>query len=78
MICEEKTRDFRLNGSFAKMKTRDLWLKWGIIEEETRDFRVKWGIFEEKTRNFWFKQLFLKRICVIFSLNQGYLHRENV
>ena len=53
-------------------------VKWGIVEETMHDFGVKGGIFEEKTRNFWFKQLFLKRICVIFSLNQGYLHRENV
>ena len=56
----------------------DLGVKWGIVEETMHDFGVKGGIFEEKTRNFWFKQLFLKRICVIFSLNQGYLHRENV
>ena len=59
-------------------KMRDLGVKWGIVEERMHDFGVKGGIFEEKTRNFWFKQLFLKRICVIFSLNQGYLHRENV
>ena len=59
-------------------KMRDLGVKWGIVEETKHDFGVKGGIFEEKTRNFWFKQLFLKRICVIFSLNQGYLHRENV
>ena len=59
-------------------KLRDLGVKWGIVEETKHDFGVKGGIFEEKTRNFWFKQLFLKRICVIFSLNQGYLHRENV
>ena len=56
----------------------DLGVKWGIVEERMHGFGVKGGIFEEKTRNFWFKQLFLKRICVIFSLNQGYLHRENV
>ena len=59
-------------------KLRDLGVKWRIVEETKHDFGVKGGIFEEKTRNFWFKQLFLKRICVIFSLNQGYLHRENV
>ena len=59
-------------------KMRDLGVKWRIVEETKHDFGVKGGIFEEKTRNFWFKQLFLKRICVIFSLNQGYLHRENV
>ena len=59
-------------------KMRDLGVKWGIVEERMHGFGVKGGIFEEKTRNFWFKQLFLKRICVIFSLNQGYLHRENV
>ena len=35
-ICEEKSRDFRLNGGF----------------EKTPDFRVKWGILEEKTRDF--------------------------
>jgi len=56
----------------------DVGIKCVIFVEIMRDFQVKWGIFEEKTRNFWFKQLFLKRICVIFSLNQGYLHRENV
>ena len=33
---EEKTRDFRLNGGFAK--TRDFLVKWGILEEKTRDF----------------------------------------
>jgi len=59
-------------------KLRDFGVKWRIVEETKHDFGVKGGIFEEKTRNFWFKQLFLKRICVIFSLNQGYLHRENV
>ena len=50
----------------------DFGVKWGIVEETMHDFGVKGGIFEEKTRNFWFKQLFLKRICVIFSLNQGF------
>ena len=59
-------------------KLRGLGVKWRIVEERMHGFGVKGGIFEEKTRNFWFKQLFLKRICVIFSLNQGYLHRENV
>ena len=53
-------------------KLRDLGVKWGIVEERMHGFGVKGGIFEEKTRNFWFKQLFLKRICVIFSLNQGF------
>ena len=53
-------------------KLRDLGVKWRIVEETKHDFGVKGGIFEEKTRNFWFKQLFLKRICVIFSLNQGF------
>ena len=65
MISEEKTRDFRLNGGFAK--TRDLWLKWGILEEKTRDFRVKWGILEEKTRDFHLNGGFSKRKCVIFA-----------
>ena len=53
-------------------KMRDLGVKWGIVEERMHGFGVKGWIFEEKTRNFWFKQLFLKRICVIFSLNQGF------
>ena len=35
-ICEEKSRDFRLNGGF----------------EKTHDFRVKWGILEEKMLGF--------------------------
>ena len=47
---EEKTRDFLLDGGFAK--THDFRVKWGICEEKTRDFRVKMGICEEKTRDF--------------------------
>jgi len=35
-ICEEKSRDFRLNGGF----------------EKTHDFRVKWGILKEKMLGF--------------------------
>ena len=45
-ILEEKTRDFRLNGGFAK--TRDLWLKWGILEEKTRGFRLNGGFAKRK------------------------------
>ena len=51
---------------------RDVGVKRGIVEETMHDLGLEGGIFEEKTRNFWFKQLFLKRICVIFSLNQGF------
>ena len=64
-ILEEKTRDFRLNGGFAK--TRDFLVKWGIREEKTRDFRVKWGICEEKTRDFHLNGKFAKRKHVIFT-----------
>ena len=65
-ILVEKTRDFQLNGGFAKRK-RDLWLKWGILEEKTRDFQVKWGILEEKTRDFRLNGGFAKRKRVIFA-----------
>ena len=37
-ISEEKTRDFHLNGGFAK--TCDFRVKWRICEEKTRDFRL--------------------------------------
>ena len=60
-----KTRDFRLNGGFAKM--RYFLVKWGIIEEKTRDFRVKWGILEEKTRDFRLNGGFAKTKLVIFA-----------
>ena len=50
-ICEEKSRDFRLNGGF----------------EKTHDFRVKWGIFVEKTRVFHINGGFEKRKFVIFA-----------
>ena len=50
-ICEEKTRDFRLNGGF----------------EKTHDFRVKWGILEEKTRDFHLNGGFSKITCMIFA-----------
>ena len=50
-ICEEKMRDFRLNGGF----------------EKTHDFRVKWGILEEKTRDFRLNEGFLRRKRVIFA-----------
>ena len=45
-ICEEKTRDFRLNGGFAK--TRDFLVKWGISEEKTRDFCLNGGFSKRK------------------------------
>ena len=45
-ICEEKTRDFRLNVGFAKRK-RDFQVKWEISEEKTRDFRLN-GEFEKR------------------------------
>ena len=48
-ICEEKTRDFRLNGGFEK--TRDFRLNGGFANTN-RDFLVKWGICEEKMRDF--------------------------
>ncbi|EPJ31207.1 hypothetical protein CP061683_2015, partial [Chlamydia psittaci 06-1683] len=46
--------------------------------EKMRDVGVKRGIVEEKTCNFWFEQQFLKRTCVIFSLNQGFSKRKCV
>ena len=52
-ICEEKSRDFRLNGGF----------------EKTHDFRVKWGILEEKTHDFRLNGRSAKRKRVIFGLN---------
>ena len=79
-ILEEKTRDFRLNGGFAKRKCvifgemRDLRrenvrfsLTWGILDEKTGDFRVKLGILEEKTGDFRLNGGFAKRKCVIFG-----------
>ena len=45
-ICEEKTRDFRLNGGFEK--THDFRVKWGILEEKTRDFRLNGGFSKRK------------------------------
>ena len=45
-ILEEKTRDFRLNGGFAK--SRDFLVKWGILEEKTRDFRLNGGFAKRK------------------------------
>ena len=47
-ICEEKTRDFRLNGGFEKML--GFLVKWWICEEKTRDFRLNVGF--EKTHDF--------------------------
>ena len=61
-ICEEKTRDFHLNGGFAK----------------TCDFRVKWGIFEEKTRDFHLNGGFLKRKRVLCGLNGVVLKRKRM
>ena len=58
-FCEEKTRDFRLNGGFAK--TRDFRVKWGISEEKTRELWLKWGICEGKTRDFHLNGGFSKR-----------------
>ena len=49
-ICEEKTRDFRLNGGFEK--THDFRVKCWILEEKMLGFLVKWGICKEKTRDF--------------------------
>ena len=49
-ICEEKSRDFCLNGGFEK--THDFRVKSGILEEKMLGFLVKWGICEEKTRDF--------------------------
>ena len=45
-ICEEKSRDFRLNGGFEK--THDFRVKWGILEEKTRDFRLNGGFAKGK------------------------------
>ena len=64
-ILEEKTRDFRLNGGFAK--TLDFLVKWGILDEKTRDFRVKLGILEEKKQDFRLNGGFSKRKRVIFA-----------
>ena len=64
-ICEKKTRDFRLNGVFAK--TRDFRVKWGILEEKTRDFCLSGGFSKKKTRDFRLNVGFSKRNCVIFS-----------
>ena len=46
-ICEEKTRDFRLNGGFAKRK-RVISLKWGVCELKMRDFRLNGGFAKRK------------------------------
>ena len=61
-ILEEKTRDFRLNGGFAK----------------THDFRVKCGISEEKTRDFCLNGRFSMRKRMIFGLNGGFAKRKRV
>ena len=62
-IIEEKTRDFRLNGGFAK--TRDFLVKCGISEEKTRDFRLNGGF--AKTCDFHLNGGFVKRKRVIFT-----------
>ena len=64
-ICEEKSRDFRLNGGFEK--THDFRVKWEILEEKMLGFLVKWGICEEKTRDFRLNGVFEKRKFVIFT-----------
>ena len=46
-ILEEKTRDFWLNGGFAKRK-RDFRVKWGILKEKKRDFRLNGGFAKRK------------------------------
>ena len=60
---EKKTRDFRINGGFAK--TRDFLDKWGICEEKTRDFRLNGGF--EKTHDFRLNVGFSKRKRMIFA-----------
>ncbi|SGA03015.1 Uncharacterised protein [Chlamydia abortus] len=69
-ICEEKTRDFRLNEGFEK--TPDFRVKWGILEEKMRDFLVKWGISEEKTHDFLVKCWILEEKTLDFRLNEGF------
>ena len=64
-ILEEKTRDFRLNGGFAK--TREFRGKRGILDIENAWFSLKWGILEEKTRDFRLNGGFAKRKRVIFA-----------
>ena len=46
-ICEEKTRDFRLNGGFAKRKCV-IFAQKGICEEKMRDFRLNGGFAKRK------------------------------
>ena len=69
-ICEEKTRDFRLNKGVPKRK-RDLWLKWGILEEKTRDFRLNMGVPKRK-RDFCLNGGSSKRKRVIFAKMRDY------
>ena len=64
-ILEEKTRDFHLNGGFAK--TRDFLVKWGILEEKTSDFSLNGGFAKIKTRDFRLNGGFSKRKRVIFA-----------
>ena len=64
-ISEEKTRDFRLNGGFAK--TRDFLVKWGILEEKTRDFHLNGGFSKRKRVNCGLNGGFAKRKLVIFA-----------
>ena len=64
--------DFLFRWGIFIEKMCDFGVKRGIVEETMHDLGLEGGIFEEKTRNFWFKQQFLKRTCVIFSLNQGF------
>ena len=64
-ILVEKTRDFQLNGGFAK--TRDFLVKWGILEKKTHDFRLNGGFSKIKTRDFRLNGGFAKRKRVIFA-----------
>ena len=46
-ICEEKTRDFRLNRGFSNLKTRDFRLNMGVPKRK-RDFRLNGGSSKRK------------------------------
>ena len=61
---EKKTRDFRINGGFAK--TRDFLVKWGISEDKTRDFHLN-GKFALRKRYFHLNGGFSMRKRVIFA-----------
>ena len=65
-VSEEKTRDFCINGGFAKRKC-EIFAYMGDLRGENASFSHKWGILEGKTRDFLVKWGISKRKRVIFA-----------